>query len=140
MRPRWLMALLALLTEAWSARRDAHIRFLKLQVEMLQSRLLGDRAILDPVERRRLMKVGAEMRHSRQQEPQSLGQSISVRCQRRIVSGVTIQATFPSSFRLSIPPSAARRRRSSSVDLGLLPFSLPRRMWFSSLRYLITSC
>ena len=139
MRPRWLMALLVLLREAWSARRDVHIRFLKLQVEMLQSRLPG--TILDPVERQRLMKVGAEMGHPRQQEsPQSLGQSISVRCQHRIVSGVTVQATFPSSFRLRIPPLVARRRRSSSVDLGLLPFSLPRRMWFSSLRYLITSC
>ena len=39
MLPRWLIALLVLLQEAWSTRRDAHIRFLKLQVEMLQSRL-----------------------------------------------------------------------------------------------------
>ena len=60
MRPRWLMALLVPLQEAWSARRDAHIRFLKLQAEMLQSRLPGNRVIPDPVERR-LMKVGAEL-------------------------------------------------------------------------------
>ena len=37
MRPRWLVALLVLLQEAWSARRDAQIRFLKLQPEKLQS-------------------------------------------------------------------------------------------------------
>jgi hypothetical protein len=54
------MALLVLLQEKWSARRDAHIRFLKLQVETLKERLPGTRVILDPAERRRLMKVGAE--------------------------------------------------------------------------------
>ena len=64
MVPKWLMALLVLLREAWSARRDAHIRFLKLQVEMLQSRLPGNRIIPDPVERRRLMKIGAEVGHA----------------------------------------------------------------------------
>lgn len=64
MKPMWLVALLVMLKEAWSARRDAHIRFLKLQVEMLQSRLPGNRVILDPVERRRLMKVGAEIDHA----------------------------------------------------------------------------
>lgn len=52
MLPKWLMALLVLLQEAWSTRRDAHIRFLKLRVEMLQARLPGNRVILDPVERR----------------------------------------------------------------------------------------
>ena len=57
MLPKWLTALLVLLHEAWSARRDAHIRFLKLQVEMLKERLPGNRVILDPVERRRLMKI-----------------------------------------------------------------------------------
>ncbi len=64
MQPRWLMALLVVLSEAWSARRDAHIRFLKLQVEILQSRLPGNRIIPDPVERHRLMKIGAEMGHA----------------------------------------------------------------------------
>jgi putative transposase len=57
------MALLMMLQEAWSARRDAQIRFLKLQVEMLRSRLPGNRVILDPVERQRLMKIGAEVEH-----------------------------------------------------------------------------
>jgi putative transposase len=64
MLPKWFVALLVMLKEKWSARRDAHIRFLKLQVEMLQERLPGNRVILDPVERRRLMKVGAEVGHA----------------------------------------------------------------------------
>jgi len=58
------MALLVLLRERWSARRDAQIRFLKLQLEMVQSRLPGNRVIPDPVERKRLMKIGAEMGHA----------------------------------------------------------------------------
>ena len=64
MLPKWLMALLVMLQEAWSARRDAHIPFLKLQVEMLHSRLPGNRAILSRVERQRLMKIGAETGHA----------------------------------------------------------------------------
>ncbi len=48
MLPKWLTALLVLLHELWSTRRDAHIRFLKLQVEMLRSRLPGNRTIPDP--------------------------------------------------------------------------------------------
>jgi putative transposase len=64
MWPKWLTSVLLLLMEAWSARRDAHIRFLKLQIEMLQARLPGNRVILDPVERRRLMNVGAEVGHA----------------------------------------------------------------------------
>jgi putative transposase len=63
MLPKWLIALLVMLHETWSARRDAHIRFLKLQVEMLKERLPGNRVILDPVERQRLMKIGAEVQH-----------------------------------------------------------------------------
>ncbi len=64
MLPRWLSSLLLLFQRAWSARRDAHIRFLKLQVEILQSRLPGKRVIPDPTERRRLLKIGAEMGHA----------------------------------------------------------------------------
>ena len=63
MLPRWLNALLVVLQEAWSARRDSHIRFLKLQVEILRSRLPGNRVIPDPAERRRLLKIGAELGH-----------------------------------------------------------------------------
>ena len=64
MLPGWLNSLLLLFREAWSARRDTHIRFLKLQVEILQSRLPGNRIIPDPLERRRLLKIGAEMGHA----------------------------------------------------------------------------
>jgi len=60
---RWLIAFIVLLQEAWSTRRDAHIRFLKLQIEMLQTRLPGNRVILAPAERQRLMKIGAEVDH-----------------------------------------------------------------------------
>ena len=55
------MALLVLLRERWSARRDAQVRFLKLQLEIVRSRLPGNRVIPDPVERKRLMETGAEM-------------------------------------------------------------------------------
>ncbi len=41
MLPGWLTAMLVLLHEAWSIKRDVHIRFLKLQVEMLKERLPG---------------------------------------------------------------------------------------------------
>jgi putative transposase len=63
MLPRWLTVLLVMLQEMWSTRRDAHIRFLKLQVELLKERLPGNRVVLDPDDRRRLMKVGAELDH-----------------------------------------------------------------------------
>ena len=64
MVPKWLMAALMLLQEGWSARRDTQVRFLKLQVEILQSRLPGNRIIPDPVERRRLLKMGGEVEHA----------------------------------------------------------------------------
>ena len=64
MLPRWLTALFVLSREAWSVRRDTHIQFLKLQVEILQSRLPGNRIIPDPLERRRLLNIGAEIDHA----------------------------------------------------------------------------
>ncbi|MFA6132855.1 MAG: integrase core domain-containing protein [Phycisphaerae bacterium] len=64
MRRNWWMTMLMVLQEAWSARRDAHIRFLKVQIEMLQSRLPGNRVILAPAERQRLLKVGLEVDHA----------------------------------------------------------------------------
>ena len=57
MVPEWLVALLMLLKERWSKRRDAHVRFLKLQVEILRSRLPGNRVIPDPVERGRCSRL-----------------------------------------------------------------------------------
>lgn len=64
MVPEWLMALFVLLRERWSARRDGQIRFLRLQVEILRSRLPGNRIIPDPAERRRLLQAGAEVDHA----------------------------------------------------------------------------
>ena len=58
------MAMFVLFQKAWSARRDTQIRFLKLQVEILQNRLPGNRVIPDPAERRRLLKIGAEIDHA----------------------------------------------------------------------------
>ncbi len=63
MLPSWLMALLVLLHEMWSVRRDGHIRLMKLQIELLKKRIPGNRVILDPDERRQLMKIGAEVDH-----------------------------------------------------------------------------
>ena len=59
----WLMALLMMLSEAWSARRDAQLRFLKLQVELLRAKLPGDRVILAPEDRVRLLRLGEAMGH-----------------------------------------------------------------------------
>ena len=64
MLPKWFTAFVVLIQQMWSTRRDAHIRFLKLQVEMLKSRLPGNRVILTPEERQRLMKIGAEVTHA----------------------------------------------------------------------------
>ena len=64
MRPKWWMAMLVMLQEAWSSRRDGHLRFLKVQIEMLQSRLPGNRVILSPAERQRLLKMGLEVDHA----------------------------------------------------------------------------
>jgi len=63
MLPKWFTAFVVLIQEMWSARRDAQIRFLKLQVEMLKSRIPGNRVILTPEERQRLMKIGDEVEH-----------------------------------------------------------------------------
>ena len=61
--PRWLMAVLMMLAETWSARRDARLRFLKLQVELLRAKLPGDRVILAPEDRARLLRLGSAMDH-----------------------------------------------------------------------------
>ena len=52
-----------LLQERWSARRDTQIRFLKTQLELLRSRLPGNRVILSPTERNHLLRIGEELNH-----------------------------------------------------------------------------
>ncbi len=61
--PRWFHAVIALILEALAARRDGQIRFLKAQVEILRRRLPGNRIIVDPIDRHRLLKLGLELDH-----------------------------------------------------------------------------
>lgn len=55
--------LLVTVSEAFSERRDAKIRFLMLQVELLQDKLPGNRVILSPEDRQRLLRLGKQMDH-----------------------------------------------------------------------------
>ncbi len=61
--PAWLYPLLYLLIESYSSRRDAQVRFLKAQNQMLRSRLAGNRIILTPQERGRLLNLGERLGH-----------------------------------------------------------------------------
>ena len=61
---RWFFALVHLLHEAGAARRDARIRFLKAQVEILRRKLGGNRVIPSPDDRARLLAIGAELKHA----------------------------------------------------------------------------
>ncbi|NJO55958.1 MAG: transposase, partial [Rhodospirillales bacterium] len=63
MGPRWVQVLLVLLSEHWSAHRSVQIRFLQLQIELLRDKLPGNRVILSPEERMRLLRAGAAMNH-----------------------------------------------------------------------------
>jgi putative transposase len=54
---------LIMLCEALSVRRDAHIRFLKIPIEIYESKLKGNRVIPDPAERLRLLEAGAAVGH-----------------------------------------------------------------------------
>jgi putative transposase len=55
---------LHLLVEAGAARRDALIRFLKTQVEILRRKLGGNRVIPSPDDRARLLAIGQELNHN----------------------------------------------------------------------------
>jgi len=59
MLPQWVQVLLVLMQEYWSARRCAQIQLLTLQVELLKQKLPGNRVILAPEDRERLMRAGA---------------------------------------------------------------------------------
>ena len=59
----WFHMFLIMLTEALSVRRDAQVRFLKLQVEILCRKLPGNRVIIDPADRLRLLALGEEVGH-----------------------------------------------------------------------------
>jgi putative transposase len=61
---RWLYVAVHLLAEAGAARRDARIRFLKAQVEILRRKLGGNRVIPSPDDRARLLAIGQELDHN----------------------------------------------------------------------------
>jgi len=61
---RWFYVALHLLAEAGAARRDARVRFLKAQVEILRRKLGGNRAIPSPDDRARLLAIGQELDHN----------------------------------------------------------------------------
>ena len=60
---RWFYVLFNLLMEAGAARRDARVRFLIAQVEILRRKLGGNRVIPTPDDRDRLLAIGAELNH-----------------------------------------------------------------------------
>ena len=60
---RWLYVALHLPFEAGAAPRDARIRFLKAQVEILRRKLGGNRVIPSPDDRARLLAIGQELGH-----------------------------------------------------------------------------
>ncbi len=60
---RWFYVLAHLLVEAGAAHRDARIRFLKAQVEILRRKLGGNRVIPSPDDRARLLAIGQELNH-----------------------------------------------------------------------------
>ncbi|MEZ6192068.1 MAG: integrase core domain-containing protein [Phycisphaerales bacterium] len=63
MLPHWLVMLLAMLAEAWSVRRDGQIRFLKLQLELYRGKMPGNRVVLSPEERQRMLRLGERLGH-----------------------------------------------------------------------------
>jgi putative transposase len=61
--PKWFYVILHLLFEGFAACRDARVRFLKAQVEILRRKLGGNRSILSPADRAELLRIGSELRH-----------------------------------------------------------------------------
>jgi len=61
---RWFYILTHLLSEATAARRDARVRFLKAQIEILRRKLGGNRVIPSPADRARLLSLGLELNHN----------------------------------------------------------------------------
>lgn len=61
---RWFYILPHLIVEANAARRDARVRFLKAQVDILRRKLGGNRVIPSPDDRARLLALGAELNHN----------------------------------------------------------------------------
>ena len=60
---RLFSVLLHLLREGFRARRDAQIRFLHAQVDMLRRKLDRNRVVLSPEDRAHLLRIGGELGH-----------------------------------------------------------------------------
>ena len=60
---QWLHVMVCLLMERYAARRDAQIRFLRAEVQILRRKLQGNRIILDPQDRCHLLRLGEELGH-----------------------------------------------------------------------------
>ena len=61
---RWFFILRHLLVQAVAARRDARVRFLRAEVEILRRKLGGNRVICSPEDRARLLAIGRELNHN----------------------------------------------------------------------------
>jgi putative transposase len=61
---RWFLVLRHLLVQAVAARRDARVRFLRAEVEILRRKLGGNRVICSPEDRAQLLAIGHELNHS----------------------------------------------------------------------------
>jgi hypothetical protein len=62
--PNWLFAPLHVLFVSLSARRNARVRFLMAQVEILRRKLGGNRVIPSPDDRARQLAIGQELDHN----------------------------------------------------------------------------
>ncbi|MCL2645562.1 MAG: integrase core domain-containing protein [Phycisphaerales bacterium] len=60
---KFFLTFFVLIINALAVRRDLHVRFLKLQLQILWSRLHGNRIILTPEERKQMLMLGAELEH-----------------------------------------------------------------------------
>ena len=63
---RWLHALLLLVLEAQSARRDARVRFLMAQIDILRRKHGGNRVVPSPEDRTHLLSLGQERKEAAQ--------------------------------------------------------------------------
>jgi hypothetical protein len=61
--PTWFYAILHLLFESFTARRDTRVRFLMAQVTILRHKLGGNRVVLSPTDRAELLRIGNELKH-----------------------------------------------------------------------------
>ena len=61
---RWFCVALHLFVEAGAARRDARVRFLRTEVEILRRKLGGNRVVPSPEDHARLLAIGQELNHN----------------------------------------------------------------------------